>query len=88
MIDKPKHPFVTILGGVKVSDKIGVVDRFLDFTDAIMIGGAMCFGFLKAQGLDIGASKVEEEAVGVAAAAPRKKRKAPGAVSCCQKTWW
>lgn len=74
MIDKPKHPFVTILGGVKVSDKIGVVDRFLDFADAIMIGGAMCFGFLKAQGIDIGASKVEEEAVGVAAAALEKAK--------------
>lgn len=74
MIDKPKHPFVTILGGVKVSDKIGVIDRFLDFADAIMIGGAMCFGFLKAQGIDIGASKVEEEAVGVAAAALEKAK--------------
>ncbi len=70
----PKHPFVTILGGVKVSDKIGVIDRFLDFADAILIGGAMCFGFLKAQGVDIGASKVEEEAIGVAAAALEKAK--------------
>ncbi|MHB8792143.1 MAG: phosphoglycerate kinase [Thermoleophilia bacterium] len=74
LIDKPNHPFVTILGGVKVSDKIGVIDRFLDFADTIIIGGAMCFGFLKAQGIDIGASKVEEEAVGVAAAALEKAK--------------
>jgi phosphoglycerate kinase len=70
----PYHPFVTILGGVKVSDKIGVIDRFLDFADAILIGGAMCFGFLKAEGIDVGASKVEEEAVGVAAAALEKAK--------------
>jgi len=74
LIEHPKHPFVTILGGVKVSDKIGVIDRFLDFADAIIIGGAMCFGFLKAQGIDIGASKVEEEAIGVAAAALEKAK--------------
>lgn len=74
LIDAPNHPFVTILGGVKVSDKIGVIDRFIDFADAIIIGGAMCFGFLKAQGIDIGASKVEEEAIGVAAAALEKAK--------------
>ncbi len=72
LVDNPAHPFVTVLGGVKVSDKIGVIDRFIDFADVILIGGAMCFGFLKAQGLDIGASKVEEEAIGTAAAALAK----------------
>ena len=53
LTEHTRHPFVTILGGVKVSDKIGVIDHFLDFADAILIGGAMCFGFLKAQGIDI-----------------------------------
>ncbi len=72
LVDDPQHPFITILGGVKVSDKIGVIDRFLDFADAILIGGAMCFGFLKARGIDIGASKVEEEAIDTAAAALEK----------------
>lgn len=71
----PAHPFVTVLGGVKVSDKIGVVDRFLDFADAILVGGAMCFGFLKAEGIRVGASRVEEEAVGTAAAALEKARR-------------
>ncbi len=70
----PEHPFVTILGGVKVSDKIGVIDRFMDFADAILIGGAMCFGFLKAEGIDVGASRVEEEAIEVAAAALAKAK--------------
>ncbi len=70
----PEHPFVTILGGVKVSDKIGVIDRFLDFADAILIGGAMCFGFLKARGIDVGASRIEEESVDVAAAALEKAK--------------
>ncbi|MHB1412943.1 MAG: phosphoglycerate kinase [Thermoleophilia bacterium] len=74
LTDSPAHPFVTILGGVKVSDKIGVIGRFLDFADAILIGGAMCFGFLKAEGIDVGASKVEEEAVEVAAAALAKAK--------------
>lgn len=74
LTDKPSHPFVTILGGVKVSDKIGVIDRFLDFADSILIGGAMCFGFLKAEGIDVAGSKVEEEAVGVAAAALAKAK--------------
>jgi phosphoglycerate kinase len=72
LVEKPEHPFVTILGGVKVSDKIGVIDRFLDFADAILIGGAMCFSFLKAMGKSIGASKVEEEAIGIAAEALEK----------------
>lgn len=72
LIEDPEHPFITILGGVKVSDKIGVIDRFLDFADAILIGGAMCFGFLKARGIDIGASRVEEEALDTAAAALAK----------------
>lgn len=74
LTENPEHPFVTVLGGVKVSDKIGVIDRFMDFADTILIGGAMCFSFLKAQGSDIGSSKVEEEAVPVAAAALEKAK--------------
>lgn len=74
LVDNPKHPFVTVLGGVKVSDKIGVIDRFMDFADAILIGGAMCFSFLKSQGIDIGSSIVEEEAIPIAAAALEKAK--------------
>ncbi|MFA5801848.1 MAG: phosphoglycerate kinase [Thermoleophilia bacterium] len=72
LTDYPQHPFVTVLGGIKVSDKIGVIDQFLDFADSILVGGAMCFGFLKAQGISVGASKVEEEAIPVAAKALEK----------------
>ena len=76
----PQHPFVIIMGGVKVSDKIGVIDRFLDIADTILIGGAMCFGFLKAEGIDVRNSKVEEEAVGVAAEALKKSKRSRGSI--------
>ncbi len=72
VLSDPKKPLVVVLGGAKVSDKIKVVDRFLDLADQILIGGAMSFAFLRAQGLSVGASKVEEEGVTVAAAALRK----------------
>ena len=48
--DDPEPPLVVILGGAKVSDKIGVIERFLETADAILIGGAMCFSFFRAQG--------------------------------------
>ncbi|NLE11259.1 MAG: phosphoglycerate kinase [Actinobacteria bacterium] len=66
LLREPKHPFVVVLGGAKVTDKIKVIDRFLDLADQILIGGAMAFTFLKAQGLSVGASKVEEEGLEVA----------------------
>ena len=61
MLTDPARPFVAVLGGAKVADKIGVIERFLDLADAILIGGAMCFTFFRAQGLRVGASKVEDE---------------------------
>jgi phosphoglycerate kinase len=61
MLDAPERPFVAILGGNKVSDKIGVIDRFLDTCDTILTGGGMCFTFMKAQGLEIGKSLCEDE---------------------------
>lgn len=57
--DNPKHPFVLILGGSKVSDKIAVIDNMLDKVDTILIGGGMAFTFLKAQGYEIGKSLCE-----------------------------
>jgi len=59
----PARPLVAVVGGAKVTDKIGVVDRFLGLADAILIGGAMCFPFLAAQGHAVGASKCEEEGI-------------------------
>ena len=60
-LEKPKHPFVVVLGGAKVADKIGVVNYLLDTADSILIGGGMAFTFLKAQGYEIGNSLVDEE---------------------------
>jgi phosphoglycerate kinase len=59
--DNPKKPYVLILGGAKVSDKIGVIENILDKVDSIVIGGGMAFTFLKAQGLEIGKSLCEED---------------------------
>ena len=63
LLESPAHPFVTILGGVKVSDKLGVIDALLERCDTLLIGGAMAFTFLVAQGHDVGDSLVESEMV-------------------------
>ncbi len=63
MLDAPKHPFVGILGGVKVSDKLGVLDALLDRCDTLLVGGAMAFTFLVAQGGHVGDSLVEADQV-------------------------
>jgi phosphoglycerate kinase len=56
LLEHPAHPLVAIIGGAKVADKIGVIDRFLELADALLIGGAMCFPFLRAHGHDVGDS--------------------------------
>lgn len=61
MLDAPKRPFVAILGGSKVSDKVGVIDALIDKADTIIIGGGMCFTFLLAQGYEVGTSLKEED---------------------------
>jgi phosphoglycerate kinase len=57
----PERPLVAVVGGAKVTDKIGVLEAFLQTADRILIGGAMCFPFFKAQGHEVGASLCEEE---------------------------
>ena len=64
--DNPERPLVVVLGGAKVSDKIGVLEHFLGVADEILIGGAMCFSFFRAQGIPTGDSLVEEEGVELA----------------------
>ncbi len=68
MLENPKRPFVAILGGSKVSDKIKVIDALMDTCDTLIIGGGMCFTFLLAQGKAVGTSLKEEEWVERAAA--------------------
>ena len=67
MLEEPKRPFVAILGGSKVSDKIKVIDALIDKCDTLIIGGGMCFTFLLAQGKTVGTSLKEEDWVGRAA---------------------
>ncbi|MET0761777.1 MAG: phosphoglycerate kinase [Thermoleophilaceae bacterium] len=66
IVESPERPLVVVLGGAKVTDKVGLIERFLDVADALVIGGAMCFAFFRAQGLRTGDSLVEEEGVELA----------------------
>ena len=66
VVESPQRPLVVVLGGAKVSDKVGVIDRFLELADSILIGGAMCFSFFRAQGIATGDSLVEEQGVKLA----------------------
>jgi phosphoglycerate kinase len=66
VVEDPARPLVVVLGGAKVSDKIGLIDRFLDMADALLIGGAMCFSIFRAQGKDTGDSLLEERGVDLA----------------------
>ncbi|HKJ37077.1 MAG TPA: phosphoglycerate kinase [Solirubrobacterales bacterium] len=67
VLTEPERPLAVVLGGAKVSDKIGVIDRFLETADKVLIGGAMCFSFFRAQGHETGDSLVEEEGIKLAA---------------------
>jgi phosphoglycerate kinase len=74
-LEKPARPFVVILGGAKVSDKIKVIDRLLEKADTILIGGAMAYTFKLAQGLKVGKSLIEPDKTDVAVAALEKAKK-------------
>jgi len=75
LVEGPEEPFVAILGGVKVSDKLGVIDALLDRVDALLVGGAMAFTFLAAQGAETGDSPVEEDQLDTVRAALAKAEK-------------
>lgn len=62
-VENPKRPFLAILGGAKVSDKLGVIDNLLENVDSLIIGGGMAYTFLKAQGHEIGKSLLEEDRI-------------------------
>ncbi len=73
-INNPERPFMAILGGAKVSDKIGVIDSLLDKVDTLMIGGGMAYTFFKAQGYNVGNSLCEVEKTGLALEAMEKAK--------------
>ena len=66
VLDDPDRPLTVVLGGAKVSDKVAVIERFLELADELLIGGAMCFSFFRAQGHETGDSLVEEEGIELA----------------------
>jgi phosphoglycerate kinase len=72
IVEAPERPLVVLLGGAKVTDKIALIDRFLDIADTLLIGGAMCFSFFRAQGKPTGDSLVEDEGVVLARQALEK----------------
>ena len=76
ILKAPEKPFVAILGGAKVSDKIGVIDHLLDKVQSFIIGGAMAYTFLKAQGKPIGKSRVEADKIELAGATLARAAKA------------
>jgi phosphoglycerate kinase len=63
ILESPERPLVAVIGGAKVADKIGVIDRFLMLADVVIIGGAMCFPFLAAQGHEVGDSLCDADDV-------------------------
>ena len=72
ILEDPKRPLVAVMGGAKVTDKIGVLDVFLDRADIVLVGGAMCFPFFKAQGHEVGDSLCEPEGIDPARATLEK----------------
>ena len=74
VLERPDHPFVAILGGAKVSDKLEVIENLVPRVDALLIGGAMAYTFFKARNLPVGKSLVEEDLIGAARDVEQKAR--------------
>ena len=81
-VENLERPYVAIVGGAKVSDKIELLQNFLKIADTVLVGGAMAYTFLKAQGVEIGKSKIEDDKLELAHVAPGRRRSA-GRNSCC-----
>lgn len=75
LLEDPSRPFVVVLGGNKVSDKLGVIDSFLNIADIIITGGGMCFTIIKAMGIDVGQSLREEDQLQQIAQAMKRARR-------------
>lgn len=85
-VTNPLHPFVAIIGGAKVSDKIGVISNLLDKVDTLLIGGGMANTFLAAQGYKMGKSLVEEDKLDLAKELLAKAKKIK-LICCCLPIW-
>ena len=85
-LDNPARPFVAILGGAKVSDKIGVITNLLDKCDALIIGGGMAYTFVKAMGGSIGNSLLEEDKLELCPRDAWKRPRPRASSSCCPST--
>lgn len=75
LLEEPARPFVVVLGGNKVSDKLGVIDSFIEIADSILTGGGMCFTMIKSMGLGIGQSVIETDQLSQVTEAMKKARK-------------
>ena len=82
-VDQPERPFVAILGGAKVADKLKVIDNLLEKCDTLIIGGGMAYTFLKAQGYEIGKSLLDEEKLDYCREMLDKAKKL-GSICCCR----
>ena len=87
LLEDPRRPLVAVLGGAKVTDKIAVIERFLEVADAILIGGAMCFPFFRAQGHEIGRLAVRRGGPRARAARARAGAERADCRWSCPATW-
>lgn len=75
LLEHPARPFVVVLGGNKASDKLGVIDSFLEIADTILTGGGMCFTLIRSMGLEIGQSVIEKDQIPQISSAMKRARK-------------
>ena len=83
LLDEPDRPFVAVVGGAKVADKLGVLEALAAHVDVLVVGGAMAFTFLAAMGHDVGASLVDAERI-----EDCRRLLTRASTSCCPPTWW
>ena len=88
-VENPARPYVAIVGGAKVSDKIELLENFAKLADTVLMGGAMAYTFLKAEGVEVGLSKVEDDKLESATRTAEVRQKQRQEVPAAQSTtWW